>query len=590
MSLSYEESTDASRQLHGEFGDDLVAAMADGGADALFYCSGSDIMFYQEAVAKRQAHGQEEPALYTMTHEIVCLNAAMGYTAVTGRPSVTASHVDLGTLNHGSAIHGAARARLPILMTAGMPPTATPATMRGARDEAHFWAQQTADQNGIVRQYVKWEHMLTYQDNPGTVVSRALQVAGTAPEGPVYLSLPREVPMLRRREDHYATVQDLAIPVASEPTSESSQWVLSRLLTAQHPVLILGLSGRHPEATRLVGEFADFFGITVVDGGVYSYQGISFAHPCYRREDDLSLADLVIVLESPIPWLPGSNEPRDGTDIVVVDTDPIVQGFPLMEFPASLRIPVSAETFLGKILDAAKQSLAATELSRLTARRDRVARNVATFRRQIEDSAATRFREDVIDPVWAAYQVAQNIPADARVLDDTIFSAPVHRFLAVDGPLQYLRRPSSSGGWGVGAALGAKLGDPDRTTVLVTGDGFYMFGVPTCALWAARAYAAPFLTVVFQNDSYNTGTEETVKHYPGGFAAAAGYPGGYLDPSVDFAVECGAVGAYGENVYRPRDIAGAMKRGFEAVDSGRCAVIVIKLPRLLELPERKEDR
>ena len=56
--------------------------------------------------------------------------------------------------------------------------------MRGARDGPQFWQQQTWDQNGIVRQYMKWDHRLEYQDNPGLVVSRALQVALSEPQGP----------------------------------------------------------------------------------------------------------------------------------------------------------------------------------------------------------------------------------------------------------------------------------------------------------------------------------------------------------------------------------------------------------------------
>src|SRR5207344_2737263 len=57
-------------------------------------------------------------------------------------------------------------AGLPVLITAGIPPTAYPGSMVGARDpEGHLWLQQAFDQNGIVRQYTKWDHLLKAYDN-----------------------------------------------------------------------------------------------------------------------------------------------------------------------------------------------------------------------------------------------------------------------------------------------------------------------------------------------------------------------------------------------------------------------------------------
>jgi acetolactate synthase I/II/III large subunit len=146
-----------------EAGDAIVAAMALGGIEYLFFTSGSEIMFFQEAIAKAQAHGRAAPKLITMTHEYASLNAALGYAAVTGRPAATVAHVDVGTQHYGCALHTAWWAGLPILIMAGAPPVAYPGTMRGGRDGAHFWLQQTLDQNGIARAYTKWDHRLEYR-------------------------------------------------------------------------------------------------------------------------------------------------------------------------------------------------------------------------------------------------------------------------------------------------------------------------------------------------------------------------------------------------------------------------------------------
>ena len=93
------------------------------------------------------------------------------------------------------------------------------------------------------------------------------------------------------------------------------------------------------------------------------------------------------------------------------------------------------------------------------------------------------------------------------------------------------------GGWSPGAAFGGKLAAPDRDLVAITGDGFYMFATAIHSLWSAAQYNAPYLTIVYQNRSYSTGTLRVARTYPDGYAAKAGYPGGYFEPPIDFANE-----------------------------------------------------
>ena len=202
-------------------GDALVAAMVMGGVDHLFFTSGTEIGFYQEAIAKARAQGRKAPRLVMVTHEHASLNAALGYAAVSGKPAATAAHVDCGTQHYGGAIHTAWRSGLPILITAGAAPVAYPGSLRGARDGAHLWMQDVFDQNGILRQYTKWDHRLEFQDNPGIVVSRALQVARTAPSGPVYLSLPREITFLPMQGARFPTTEQLGIP---RPATSRPGW------------------------------------------------------------------------------------------------------------------------------------------------------------------------------------------------------------------------------------------------------------------------------------------------------------------------------------------------------------------------------
>jgi acetolactate synthase-1/2/3 large subunit len=131
-------------------------------------------------------------------------------------------------------------------------------------------------------------------------------------------------------------------------------------------------------------------------------------------------------------------------------------------------------------------------------------------------------------------------------------------------------------------ALGVKFGLPQRDVVMVTGDGFWMYGSPTAALWSARKYGAPFLSVIFQNRSYSTGTRATASLYPDGHAVKGGLEGGYFDPPMDFALEAQSAGAYGENVRDAAEVMPALRRGLEKTRAGIPAVIAVWLPRILQ--------
>src|SRR5581483_509930 len=85
-----------------EWSDAIVGSMKLGGVDHLFFVSGTEIIFYQEAIAKARDRGWPAPELVTVLHESVALNAALGAAMVSGKPSALAVHVDVGTLNTGA--------------------------------------------------------------------------------------------------------------------------------------------------------------------------------------------------------------------------------------------------------------------------------------------------------------------------------------------------------------------------------------------------------------------------------------------------------------------------------------------------------
>jgi acetolactate synthase-1/2/3 large subunit len=560
----------------GDVGDAIVAAMAHGGIDHLFFTSGAEIVWYQEAIAKAHAQGLPAPRLITMTHEHAGLNAAIGYAMVSGKPVATAVHVDAGTLNYGGAIHTAAHAGVPVVMTAGTPPTAYPGTMRGARDRGgHLWLQQTFDQNGIVRSYVKWDHRLDVQDNAGLITSRAVQVALSEPKGPVYLSVPREISLMPARETSFPTADQLGIPRPSAPDPDGIAAVARRLAEAERPYVVVSNSGRDVATVPLLVELCELLGMPAVASAQRSAQCFPFDHPLWLGQARLTDADVVLVLDANVPWVPGPAAPGPDAFVAVIDPDPIHERIPTYEFTADLRLKSSARSGLEALIPAVRAALSSQDDARVHVRHERYRQLHVARIDERERDAQTRSTKTPIDKFWLGHEIGAFAGDDTIVVDETLPHNELARFLKCSNPGAYFSNPASSGGFMPGAAFGAKLAAPDKHVIGTTGDGFYMFGTATAALWAAKHYGAPFTVVVYQNRAYSTGTLQVSSMYPESYSQKAGYEGGTFDPPMDFAKEAEACGGWGENVTDPAAIRPALQRAREANERGLPAVVSV---------------
>jgi thiamine pyrophosphate-dependent acetolactate synthase large subunit-like protein len=123
-------------------------------------------------------------------------------------------------------------------------------------------------------------------------------------------------------------------------------------------------------------------------------------------------------------------------------------------------------------------------------------------------------------------------------------------------------------GWGVGAAAGVKIAQPDKQVVCLQGDGGFLFG-QAMALWTMSRYQIPVITVVYNNRSYNETRERSFAQ--GGRQAETGKDMlSYLgDPDVDFVKLSNAFGVPAEQVRTPDQIIPAMRRAVRAAQDGK---------------------
>jgi acetolactate synthase I/II/III large subunit len=558
-----------------------VAKLA--GVEHLWFVSGNDLVSFQEAAARARETGLPAPKLMQMVHEHVAISIAMGEAMVRRAPAAVAAHVDVGLLHMGGALHNAMVGQYPLLTITGYPGTSP-----DRRTIPVFWKQQRWDQGAIVRQLMKWDYKLATYDDPALVAARALQVAVTPPQGPSYLILPKEVGHEPVEDGtRLTTVEDLGVPRLSAGPEDAVGEVARRLLEAEQPLLITDRIGRDHRALRALDELAREFALavratrhrmnlrddhpSVWAGGTYTSAGTARADGLVR----LGEADVVLVVEHQVPWVPVRERPSVDAWIAVAGADPAALTVPLYEFPADLRMVADPGAFLETLLERMR-------VLRVAAHADRIERRWASF----EERAAAR-----IAGRDAATSPGQEIDEDllGRAMADILRPDDALTWEMTETTRIPRTRPDtlyesggSSLGWSVAAGLGIRMADRGRFVASLVGDGAYQFGSPSILLWAQARYDVPLLTVIANNRGYRTGTVRLREDYPDGAAVRMNdYSGGTFDPPPDFAAEAEAAGGFGARVTEPADLLETLKRARQAVErEGRPAVVDVWLPAL----------
>jgi acetolactate synthase-1/2/3 large subunit len=481
-------------------------------------------------------------------------------------------------INAGGAIHNADRGHYPVLMMSGYPPSAETGSVPGARDTGIQWYQQIPDQGQIVRQYMRWDHKLAGYDNAGTVVTRALQVMLSEPQGPAYLAIPREVAMQHVDGATFPLLSSLppvGSPVADRALlRQAARW----LLEADRPVIAVSRLGRDPAAVAPLVELAELLGANVMADG-YRFN-IAADHPLAMPGGFVATppsdTDCLLVLDMLVPWSTTSYRPGPNVRIITLATDPIHRMTPIYEYPSDLAIGGDAAKSVPLLLEELRSAMTSAQRARCAERSERLQ---TEGRRKYEAAVATARAEHdkgVITSTWLSYQVGQTLAPDTLIISELVNAAHFNRTT----PGTLFNAGGSSIGWAAPAAVGAKVAAPEREIVCCTGDGSWMFGNPQVVTWAAQFHKAPVLFIISNNRGYSTGTTGVIRSYPEGYAAREkNLTGGWFDPCPNYSGEAAASGAYGEKVTSPDEVGPAIQRGLAAVRSGVPAVLDMWLPK-----------
>src|SRR5258705_11273417 len=217
--------------------DAWMGLLAMRGVDYLFANGGTDFAPVVEAYAKGEKLGWRLPEIVIVPHENMGIAMAHGYAMVTGRPQAMMVHVGVGTANTLNGLINASRTNIPILLTAGRTPLTESGAVPAARNNYIHWAQEHFDQGGMLREFVKWDYELRHPEQVETVLDRALAICKSEPQGPVYVTLPREV---LAQGFTQKVSQDTTIQAASAPAAEAEalEEAAKLLAAAKKPLLI----------------------------------------------------------------------------------------------------------------------------------------------------------------------------------------------------------------------------------------------------------------------------------------------------------------------------------------------------------------
>jgi acetolactate synthase-1/2/3 large subunit len=422
---------------------------------------------------------------------------------------------------------------------------------------------------------------MEHQDNPGLMISRLLQVAMSEPRGPVYVSIPQETAMLPMPgRARFPTRDQLGLARPAWPDPTDARQIAAWLVQAENPVMYTTRAGRDPDAVLEMVRLAELLAVPVMESSNADRLNFPMTHWAYGTGPAAKDADVLLVMEDVVPFTPGPGSPHADAKIAWVAIDPVLSRYKTLEFRADLWIPAAVAAVARAVHEAATHMLTQSTMSRIADRRARLEQR----KQEMVAHADTLAQEDIkhgrLTGRVVSYELGQLLEPETIVLNDGLSNGGfIQSYARRTQPGTYFRSGSSSGGWGSGAALGVKLARPDQDVLHATGDGYFMFGTPLPALWAAGHHKAAYMAVVFVNGSYSTGTSGLRHTYPEGYGiAAAHYEGGTFEPTPDFARLAEAANSYGEQVTELSQLAPALRRGLEHTRNHTPAVIAVRVP------------
>ncbi|MBO0346378.1 thiamine pyrophosphate-requiring protein [Roseibium sp. CAU 1637] len=550
----------------------LLARLKTLGVDYIFANSGTDFPPIIEGLAEARAKQIDLPEALIMPHEHAAMGMAHGYYFATGKAQAVMAHTNVGLANCAIGAINAATDHVPMLLFSGRTPVVERDRL-GARTVPIGWGQEMRDQAALVREASKWDYELRFPEQVAEMTDRAYAISTSAPKGPVYMSLPREVLCEPCPVSELAGAPAMAsaqVGVHAGAIAEAAKLIAN----AEKPLIIAQRGTGSAEAFDVFSKLVDDWGIAVSQ-----YWAVQLALPTRHPmnlgadlEPYISEADVIVVLDCLAPWAPDSHKLKPGTKVIQIGQNPLYSRSPVRNFRSDLTIMAETADAVLALSEALSPYVEGTSDVRAQ-RRSSVAAHTAKLLVKVDAAAEAGGR----DPMSKAYV--------AKCLSDAIQGKPTTVLSELGCPMAQLdlkehgawfQEPHSGGlGWSFPCALGYQLADKKRLVVATLGDGSYMFANPVACHQIAESLGLPLLLLVLNNAEWGAVRHSVTGIYPDGYAAKSNdMPLVDLSPSPDFTKVAAASRAWTASVTDPLELPKVLADAIRHIEENRTQALV----------------
>ncbi len=523
----------------------LVDQLVVHGADVAFGVPGESYLAVLDAL-------HDAPVRFvSCRHEVGAANMADAHGKLTGQPGICMVTRGPGATHAAGGVHTAYQDSTPLILLIG----------QVGREAMGREAFQEIDYRQMFGPMAKWVAQIDSADRIPELVSRAFHVATSGRPGPVVLALPEDMLV---DETNAADAAPYTITYV-HPAEADVEAARTLLAAAERPLVIVGGAPWSAEASEALTAWCRAGGVPVaagwrcqdyVDNTADVYVGHLGLGPDPRLAQRVREADVLLVIGDRLSEITTSGYtllgvPSPAQALVHVVADPSELG---RVYTPALGIVASPASFA--------RSLAAMPALDRGLREAETRQGRADYLANLVHTPAP----GDLDMGEVMATLRERLPADAILTNGAgNFTVWAHRFYEFRHYRTQLAPTSGAMGYGVPAAVAAKILDPRRTVVCIAGDGdFLMTGQE---LATAVQEEAAIIVLVVNNGMYGTIRMHQERHYPGRVSGTD-----LVNP--DFAALARAFGAHGAIVEQTGDFDAAFE---EALACGRPAVIELRV-------------
>jgi len=509
-------------------------------------------------------------------HEGPVMAMADGYARVTGETSFVNVHSITGAANALGFIVNAHADNSPIVISVGF----------SAGDGENLGVfTETPKVESVAELYTKLSFRASNPDNLAPSMRRAFRLASATPPGPVFLGVNADVWSGKIDKAQIIPAERSAPAGKIHPGKEDVEKAAALLARARNPLLVAGAELPRWGGLKELAAIADRLGAVVSGDSSSSRSAMGFPsdHPRYlgamrQRIRPETPFDLVVLAGASRLSLARRGHPLIPTEAQIIEIG-LREDHLSRNYPVDHLIYADAQETLSGI-DEQLASMTLDDALIERRKKDGEALNKKT-RAPIESNlqkvwdaapiAPERLAAEIdraIDP--AAIVVTEGVSSDRYIWDHV-------KFDQINGGRRHLISSGGSLGWGVGAAVGAKIGAPEKSVFALVGDGSFQFGLQ--ALWTAQRRGKAIVVIIFNNLAYQA-NRWAIAGLDGRGAKTGRYVGINLDdPVIDHVAMASGYGVEGERVSEPGGLAAALARAVRAEREGRSYVLDVVIAK-----------